>query len=130
MLAETYYERGEAEAGLVVVADALSQLDTLGKIDWQPELLRLQGELLLLSGDHFDDAEVCFDQALDIAHRQRAKSLELRAATSLARLWRRQGKDQEAHKVLELIFNGFTEGFDTADLLDAKALLAELSRGR
>ena len=72
-------------------------------------------------------AEACFHQALDVARRQQAKSLELRAAVSLSRLWQRQGKRDEARQLLAEIYGWFTEGFDTADLLEAKALLEELS---
>ena len=72
-------------------------------------------------------AEACFQQALDVARRQQAKSWELRAATSLSRLWQRQGKRAEARELLAPIYDWFTEGFDTADLQDAKALLEELA---
>jgi adenylate cyclase len=72
------------------------------------------------------EAEAAFRCALDIAHRQQAKSLELRAATSLARLWQQQGKRTEAHQLLAEVYGGFTEGFDTADLREAKALLDAL----
>ena len=71
-------------------------------------------------------AEICLHQALDIARHQQTKSWELRAATSLARLWRQQGKRAEAHAFLAPIYGWFTEGFDTADLQDARALLEEL----
>ena len=74
------------------------------------------------------EAEECFWKALEIARRQQAKSLELRAATSLAHLWQQQGKAQEAHQMLAEIYGWFIEGFDTADLKEAKALLEELSR--
>ena len=74
-----------------------------------------------------EEAEACFLQAIDIACKQHAKSLELRAATSLARLWQQQGKKAEARELLSEIYNWFTEGFDTKDLQDAKALLEELS---
>jgi predicted ATPase len=80
----------------------------------------------LQSLDNHTEAETCFHQALSIARRQQAKSLELRAATSLARLWQSQGKRQEAYELLEPVYAWFTEGFDTADLKDAKALLDEL----
>ncbi len=76
-----------------------------------------------------EEAEECFHQAIEIARKQEAKSWELRAATSLARLWQGQGKKEEAHDLLAPVYNWFTEGFDTADLKDAKALLAELSEG-
>ena len=74
-----------------------------------------------------EEAEECFHKALDIAQKQEAKSLELRAATSLARLWQQQGKNAESHELLAPVYNWFTEGFDTADLKDARALLDELS---
>jgi predicted ATPase len=76
---------------------------------------------------HSAEAEVCFHQALAITRRQQTKSLELRAATSLARLWQQQGKRAEAHELLAPIYGWFTEGFDTADLQEAKTLLEELS---
>ena len=87
----------------------------------------MKGELLLAQSAHQTaEAEACFHQALDVARRQQAKSLELRAAMSLARLWQHQGKRDEAHQLLAEVYGWFTEGFDTADLQEAKALLAEL----
>ena len=83
--------------------------------------------LLARSSDNQAEAETCFHHALDIARNQQAKSLELRAATSLARLWQSQAKRQEAHDLLAPVYGWFTEGFDTADLKDAKALLDELA---
>jgi predicted ATPase len=95
------------------------------------ELYRVKGELLLRQRiPDAPEAETCFRQALDIARRQQAKSLELRAAMSLARLWQRHGKRAEARELLAPIYGWFTEGFDTADLKDAKALLHELEAGR
>jgi predicted ATPase len=91
---------------------------------WEPERFRLKGELLLARGA--EAAESAFRQAIAVAQGMAAKSLELRAATSLARLLRSQGKLMEAHATLAPVFNGFTEGFDTLDLVNAKALLAEL----
>ena len=79
------------------------------------------------AGTPLAEAEAWLQRALDVAHRQEAKSLELRAATSLSRLWQQQGKRQEAYDLLAPIYHWFTEGFDTADLQDARALLAELS---
>jgi predicted ATPase len=91
-------------------------------------LHRLKGGLLLArSGEDQTEAEACFRQALDIARRQQAKSLELRAAMSLSLLWQRQGKREEARQLLAEIYGWFTEGFDTADLQEAKALLDELA---
>ena len=83
--------------------------------------------LLRQPGTPQAEAETCFRQALDVARRQEAKSLELRAAMSLSRLWQQQGKHQEAHDLLAPVYAWFTEGFDTADLQEAKVLLEELS---
>jgi predicted ATPase len=106
-------------------------VDTTGERWYEPESHRLKGELLLQqNSDNHAEAETCFHHALDIARNQQAKSFELRAATSLARLWQQQGKRQEAHAFLTPVYDWFTEGFDTADLKDAKALLHELEDGR
>jgi predicted ATPase len=92
------------------------------------ELYRPKGELLpALFTKHQAEAETCFHQALAVARRQQAKSWELRAATSLSRLWQQQSKRTEAYELLAPIYGWFTEGFDTADLREAKALLEELS---
>jgi predicted ATPase len=83
--------------------------------------------MLEQSGEHHREAEACFWQAVDTARHQQAKSLELRAAMSLSRLWQQQGKQDEARQLLAPIYGGFTEGFDTADLQEARVLLDELS---
>jgi predicted ATPase len=128
MLAEVYGRTGQVEAGMCVLAEALALVDTTEEHWWEAELHRLKGELLLaLSTDNAAEAEPCFHQALAIARRQQAKSLELRAATSLSQLWRRQGKRDDAHELLAPIYGWFTEGFDTADLQEAKALLTTLA---
>jgi TOMM system kinase/cyclase fusion protein len=128
LLAEGYGKAGRAEEGLHVLAEALAVTDAIEERYYEAELYRLQGELLLAgSREHHAEAEPCFRQALAIARRQQAKSLELRAAMSLARLWQQQGKQAEAHQLLAEIYNWFTEGFDTADLQEAKALLEELA---
>jgi predicted ATPase len=94
------------------------------------KIYRLRGVLLLRqTGTSQAEAETWLLRALDVARRQQAKSLELRAAMSLARLWQRQDKRGEARELLAPIYDWFTEGFDTADLLEAKGLLADLSRG-
>jgi predicted ATPase len=94
---------------------------------WEAEVCRLRGGLLLRqTGTSQAEAETWLQRALDVARRQEAKSLELRAAMSLARLWQQQGKRTEAYELLVPIYGWFTEGFDTADLQEAKALLAEL----
>jgi predicted ATPase len=91
-------------------------------------IYRLKGELLLKQANPSEpEAEGCFYHALDIARRQQAKSFELRATMSLARLWHSQGKRAEARQLLAPVYDWFTEGFDTADLYDARALLAELA---
>jgi predicted ATPase len=131
LLAEAYGTTGEPHAGLTVLAEALTQVDTTGERWYEPELYRLKGELLLQqSSDNSTEAESCFHQAIAIAQNQQAKSFELRTATSLTRLWQQQGKRQEAYDLLTPIYGWFTEGFDTADSKDAKALLHELEDGR
>jgi class 3 adenylate cyclase/predicted ATPase len=127
LLAEAYGIRGQPEAGLTVLTEALVLVDTTGERWYEPELHRLKGELLLQqSSDNQAEAESCFHHAIEIARSQQAKSFELRTATSLARLWQSQGKRQEAHDLLAPVYHWFTEGFDTADLKDAKALLDAL----
>src|SRR5262249_2730484 len=110
------------------LTEALVHGEHTGERYYEAEIHRLQGELLLQqSSDNQADAETCFHQAIAIAQNQQAKSFELRAATSLARLWQRQGKRHEAYDLLAPVYNWFTEGFDTADLQDAKALLETLA---
>ena len=95
---------------------------------WEAEVARLRGVLLLqLPGTPQAEAEAWLQRALDVARRQEAKSLELRTAMSLARLWQQQGKQAEAHTLLAPIYSWFTEGFDTADLQEAKVLLEALT---
>jgi len=128
MLAEAYGRTGQVEAEMCVLAEALALVDTTEEHWWEAELHRLKGELLLaLSTDNAAEAEPCFHQALAIARRQQAKSLELRAATSLSQLWQQHGKRAAAHQLLAEVYGWFTEGFDTADLQEAKALLEELA---
>ena len=131
LLAEAYGIIGQPEAGLTALTEALTLVDTTGERWCEPELYRLKGALLLQQNlDNQVDAEACFHKALDIARTQQAKSFELRTATSLARLWQSQGKRDEARQVLGDAYNWFTEGFDTADLQDAKALLDALGEQR
>ena len=111
-----------------MLAEARAIADQTGEGLYVPELYRLQGELLLArSPDQATQAETWLHQALDIARQQQAKSWELRAATSLTRLWQRQGKRLEASALLAPIYGWFTESFDTADLQEAKALLEGLA---
>jgi predicted ATPase/class 3 adenylate cyclase len=128
LLAEVSAQVGQTTEGLEALAEALATLDRSGVRWWEAELHRLRGELLLQHAvAQPEEAEACFQQALAIARRQQAKSLELRAAMSLARLWNSQGKRTEAHALLAEVYSWFTEGFDTADLQDAKVLLEELA---
>jgi predicted ATPase len=128
LLAEAYGTMEQPEEGLTVLVEALTLVDTTGERWYEPEMYRLKGELLLQqSSSNQTEAESCFHQAISIAQNQQAKSWELRAATSLARLWQSQGKRHEARQVLGDVYGWFTEGFDTADLKDAKALLDELA---
>ena len=136
------------EEGLTALAEALAVVDKTGERFYEAELYRLKGELTLQQENQKSkgknqkseipdprsqilepqvEAEACFHKAIEIAQRQSAKSLELRAATSLACLWQQQGKKAEAHELLSEIYNWFTEGFDTKDLQEAKTLLEELS---
>jgi predicted ATPase len=119
---------GQPEAGLAVLAEALTVMVTTEARWWEAELYRLRGDLLLhLPNPDVSQAEASFHQALDVARRQQAKALELRTALSLSRLWQHRGKRTEARQLLADIYRWFTEGFDTADLLAAKALLEELA---
>jgi predicted ATPase len=129
LLAEASAQMEQREEGLTLLAEALAVVNDTGERRWEAELYRLKGELLLASSaEHDTEAETCFRQALDVACRQQAKSLELRAAMSLSRLWQRQGKDAEARELLALTYGWFTEGFDTADLQEAKTLLEAWSQ--
>ena len=128
LLAEAYGAVGQPEAGLRVVAEGLTLVDTTGERVWETELHLLKGELRLLTRTRHQvaEAEESILRVLDAARRQQAKSLELRAAMSLARLWQQQGKRAAAYDVLAPVYGWFTEGFDTADLQAAKVLLEEL----
>jgi len=128
LLAELYMETGRFGNGLSALAEALSVADEHGDHHNRAEMHRLKGELLLKQSDsNAARARSCFERAIEIAREQSAKSWELRATTSLARLLDKQGRRDEARIMLAGIYNWFTEGFDTADLKDAKALLDELS---
>jgi predicted ATPase len=128
LLAEASAKLARHEAGLTLLAEALKMTNDTEERRWDAELYRLKGELLRARATEQDtEAETCFRQALDIARHQQAKSWELRAATSLARLWQRQGQRAAARQVLAEVYGWFTEGFDAADLKEAQALLEELS---
>jgi predicted ATPase len=126
-LSEAARAQGRPAEGLDVLADAMAIVERTGERYFEAELHRLQGELLLdrSPGDH-GPAEGAFQKALSVARAQQAKSLELRAATSLARLWQAQAKTTAARDLLRPVFDWFTEGFETPDLKDAKALLDQL----
>jgi predicted ATPase len=137
LLAEAYGTAGQVDAGLDTLAEALQAIHDTGEGFHEPELYRLKGELLLLQAGNrpqgqgarpmLAEAESCFQQALTVARRQHAKSWELRAALSLSRLWQQQGQRDKAYTLLAPIYGWFTEGFDTADLQEAKVLLDELA---
>jgi predicted ATPase len=153
-LAWAYGKMGRTDEGLAMLTEALDVVHKTGQRPYEAELSRLKGELMLQqssvqgltssvqrnqrtkdkgqkakiepSTQAKAEAEACFLKAIDIARQQQAKSLELRAAMSLSRLWRQQGKTKQAHNMLAEIYGWFTEGFDTQDLQEAKALLEEL----
>ncbi len=145
LLAEAYSTSGQIEEGLVTLDEALTMIQHFGdEYFYKAELYRLKGKLLLQANiqypssrvptlstfwnsDLATEVEVCFQQALDIAHKQRAKLWELRAAISLSRLWQQQGKRYEALELLEKVSSWFTEGLDTKDLREAKTLLCEVA---
>jgi predicted ATPase len=154
LLAEAYRKAGQTEEGLNALAEALATVHDSGERWWEAELYRLKGELLRMQAARTGgsrtattetpmlakmdigrpgrllplriEAETCLLHALEIAQRQQAKSLELRAALSLSRLWEQQGKGDVARQLLAETYGWFTEGFDTADLKEAKALLDDL----
>jgi predicted ATPase len=154
LLAEAYGKAGQAEEGLRALAEALAQVDKTSERFYEAEMYRLHGDLTLaqsqaslgqvsdksqtgqdksedtnaqsLNPNARSEAEACFLKAIDIARRQQAKSLELRATISLAKLWQQQGNNADARQILAEIYAWFTEGFDTKDLQDAKALIEEL----
>ncbi len=128
LLAEAYLCAGDYEQALAILAEAFAILSGNQAYWCIADMYRIKGELLLGQGREIAEAEACFHQALAISRRQAAKSLELRAAMSLARLWAQQGKQRDAHTLLAEIYGWFTEGFDMADLQDAKALLARLQK--
>jgi predicted ATPase len=126
-LVEAYGKAGQVHKGLSALVEVFAWIEKTGERWCEAELHRLKGELLLQqSSDNAAEAETCFHHAIVIAQNQSAKSLELRAATSLAKLWQSQGKRQDAYDLLAPVYGWFTEGFNTADLKDAKVLLDEL----
>jgi predicted ATPase len=127
LLAELQLGIKNSREALDVLDEALARVNQLQERWFEAHLLRLKGQaLLVLSPEHAAEAETCYQQALAVARKQGARLWELRAAVSLARLWAGQGEQGKAHDLLAPIYGWFTEGFDTADLKDAKALLDEL----
>ena len=125
-LAEGLARRGDRAAALAALREGLEIAGATGEHMWDVELHRVTGTVLLAENE-LDEGQASLQQAIRIAQAQQAKSLELRAATSLARLWGEQGRRAEARDLLAPVYGWFTEGFDTADLKEAKALLAELT---
>jgi predicted ATPase len=136
LLAEAYSCAGQPEAGLTVLDEAVTLMATTEARWWEAEVYRLKGEILLASASTpadtrhtWAEAEPCFHQALTVARGQQARALELRAALSLSRLWLQQKKREEVRQLLAPIYGWFTEGFDTADLREARALLEQMELG-
>jgi predicted ATPase len=128
LLAEGYGTTGQPAAGLTGLAEALTLVEKTAARWYAPEIYRLKGELLLQqSPDHHAAAQACFHRALDLARHQQARSLELRAAMSLAQLWQQQDKCAQAYQLLAEVYGWFTEGFDTADLRQARTFLDTLA---
>jgi predicted ATPase len=127
-LAHAYADLGRFDDAWRSIGEAMTAADTTKERWWDTEINRVAGEIALKQPDQdAAKAEEYFDRALSVARRQQAKSWELRAAMSLARLWREQGKVHQARELLAPVYGWFTEGFDTRDLKDAKALLEELA---
>ncbi|MGE4096605.1 MAG: hypothetical protein AB7G75_37910, partial [Candidatus Binatia bacterium] len=136
-LARGYGGAGQIDEGLATITEALRLVEKTDERFYEVEVWRVKGELLLVQEglrpqaeglrEKTEEAEKCFQKAIEVAQQQQAKSLELRAVMSLARLWQQQGKTAEARQMLAEVYNWFTEGFDTKDLQEAKALLEELS---
>jgi len=128
LLADVYAQEGQVEAGLATLAEALAAAQATGERWAEAELYRLRRSLLLQQTETPQaEVETWLQRALDVARRQEARALELRAAMSLSRLWHQQGKWKEARDLLAEVYAWFTEGFDTADLQETKALLEELA---
>jgi len=124
LLAEAYGQAGQPEAGLSCLAEALTLVEATEERWWEAEVWRLKGELFLrLPMPDIPQATACLHQALEVARRQQARALELRAALSLSRLWQQQGKRDQARQLLTAVYSWFTEGFETPDLQEARAWL-------
>jgi len=126
LMAEAQEKAGTVDEGLKTIDQAIRFAEIKDERFYEPELHRLRGELLLAGGAGRSEVDECYQRAIDIARRQQSRLLELRAVTSLAQLWQKQGKLSEVRQALSEIYGWFTEGFDTKDLQDAKALLNDL----
>jgi predicted ATPase len=127
MLAEVYGKVGRLAEGLATLDEALDIIKTTGGRLSEAEFYSLKGEILWRMGQRSEEAEACLQHALAMARGQQAKSWELRVALRLSRFWQQQGKRDKAYALLAAIYGWFTEGFDTADLQEARALLEELA---
>jgi predicted ATPase len=128
LLARTCGELGQFDDAWSHIGEAMTAVETTKETWYEAEVHRIAGEIALMSPERdAAKAEACFERALAVARAQQAKSFELRAAMSMARLWREQGKRDEARELLAPVYGWFTEGFDTPDLKQAKALLDELA---
>ena len=126
-LARAHAELGQFEEAWRCIGETMTAAETTKQTLWEAEIHRTAGEIELMSPEpDASKAEACFERALSVARAQQAKSWELRTAMSMARLWRDQDKRDEARDLLAPIYGWFTEGFDTLDLKEAKALLGEL----
>jgi predicted ATPase len=125
-LAEAQAGTGHPEEGLITLEEAFAIMEKTGEYQWEAEIFRLKGEFLMMKGDD-TSAEINLRKAIEISRAQRAKSLELRAVMSLSRLLTGLGKKKEAHRALEGVYNRFTEGFATPDLVQAREFLAEIT---
>jgi tetratricopeptide (TPR) repeat protein len=126
MLAESYLKLGKVDTALRAIEARIATVTATGEANFRPELFRVQGECFRSMGDR-KAAEHSYRQALALAQQRKTKSLELRAATRLSLLWAEQGKRAQAYELLSNVYNWFTEGFNTADLRQAKELLQSLS---
>jgi predicted ATPase len=128
LLARAYGELGQFDQAWSHIGEAITAVETTKETWYEAEVHRIAGEIALMSPEpDAAKAEACFERALAVAREQQARSFELRAAMSIARLWREQGKRDEAREILAPVYGWFTEGFDTLDLKQAKALLDELA---
>jgi adenylate cyclase len=129
MLVEVHLRRGDVDSGLAQIEESLARVHSIGDHHWRPELLRLRGELLsLVPSNGREPAEKAFQEALACAREQKCRLLELRAALSLGRLWANRGERQQAQGLITPIYAEYTEGFDTADLKDARTFLEEIQQ--